>query len=89
MEKIDKTSLDMAVDLNGKPVKRPTKGEKLLYINEMIANEANKPAIPGNLQDNGATRRVRCLIDSGAIQGNYIGRRVAKCMACRQWKDKL
>jgi hypothetical protein len=81
LTKLGKTSLDMAVDLNGKPVKRPTKGEKLLHINEMIANEANEPAIPGNLQANGATRRVRCLIDSGAIQGNYISRRVAKWLA--------
>ena len=80
-KKLGHDVLQMDIDLKGKSVKRPTKGEKLLHINEMIANEANEPAIPGNLQANGATRRVRCLIDSGAIQGNYISRRIANWLA--------
>ena len=66
------------LDLKGHTVHPPKKSEKLLQINEMIANQANEPSIPGNLQANDATLRVRCLIDSGAIQGNYMSARVAK-----------
>ena len=51
------------LDLKGHTVHPPKKSEKLLQINEMIANQANEPSIPGNLQANDATLRVRCLID--------------------------
>lgn len=66
------------LNLKGETVRPPKKSEKLLQINELIANQANEPAIPGNLQANDATLRVRCLIDTGAIQGNYMSARVAK-----------